>query len=354
MLALTSSQPECSASQNECPFRVEVYFALAYVLSPVDITPELAVGVGRLHGLRSLSLLTMGEEVHSTLTQQLAQLHKLESLAVDHNSDTGRPLIISPQLTQLQQLTTLTLTNTTTDCLLTLRGLSRLQSLDLSQGSYGLPIECQGLSSLRHLTLFSVDLVKPMSALSHLGLRVLHVSVHVSVIEGVSHHEDAVHRAADLSWIVSSLTKLTDLFICNRFPDGTDICIPALVRLSRLQSLQLQWGQHSFRCSSAWCLLRSLRLAYNCLSCMSANLTVLTALQELDVSRQTVNFQVKGPLDFLDHMPALRVLNLKQMFTSNSGRADSRHKWGSESSYYLIEAQQKLEKAACAELSLTY
>ena len=114
--------------------------------------------------------------------------------------------------------------------------------------------------------------------------------------------------SCELPTAVSRLTSLTRLHLHRTcFPDDGS----ALHGLTRLRALSLRNNITRFVPGPGWRHLESLDLQANRLEGVP-DLSGLTALTSVYLGDQTLGFQVKRPLQFLDDMPLLVKLDLMQ------------------------------------------
>ena len=260
------------------------------------------------------------------ITAQIGQLTNLRELGIGSYSPDGAPQLSLPlECTALQSLTKLQLYGVEAPFLVLTR-LSRLSELNLSgQTSMAAwPKEIGGLTSLASLE-FTCGHLQSLSAFT--ALTRLHFGY------GVSLHPTS--SAAVLSHALGQITSLVALCFTG-LPFAMQLGV--LTGLSSLTSISADSCQiGDFECCSNWVNLASLQLAGNLCTHLPGNLSALTALTCLDVSQQRVDsFQLVGPLDFVAHMPHLRQLRLFQ---------SHRHRWSSNSLFYLAAADAKLISA---------
>ena len=269
---------------------------------------------------------------------ELGQLRCLKDLQL---SPTGRmegpdpgplPLMtVCTELSQLQALTSLILHNAQ-DCLPSVCHLTALRELALEYGGapHSVPSHVADLRRLTSVCLSYMKLEGDLHALSALtSLRDLLID---EVILG-----DAPGARAGWVHALDCLTSLVELRI---EASAANVAPGCLSRLTRLERLTLSCELTSFQCSSSWQRLQLLCLPFNMLTTLPDMVSALTCLTELRVSsQQGPAFQLRGPLLYLQHMPSLRWLELRQLELTSDGQ---KHAWSPGSLGFLAEAEAML------------
>ena len=154
-------------------------------------------------------------------------------------------------------------------------------------------------------------------------------------------------KRAEFSIALGCLTALDSLYVWA----DLKLITSNLRSLADLEFMTLR-GQHTLQCCPDWVALRALDLSRNWLTCMPSHLSALTSLTHLDVSRQRgLGFQLAAPADFLEHMPALRIINMMQY---DAGKAQPQHTWSAKLLFNVTFAVEMIRRSACTDLKLSY
>ena len=311
-----------------------------YINAPEEvITASQFADMCRLHRVTHLRLDCEPEDHGAegflkAIGPQVSQLTTLCSLEASVMLNGDSRMAVSSELFELQALTRLSLYGFKGQ-LGTMCHLSNLQELQLGQGldAIHVPADIRGLTSLTQLALDGVELEGELMGLSDLSnLKSLSLSADIDFCDMV-----VEAKRADFMSALGCLTALVSL----AFSVDIELTTSSLGGLSNLTILELHSrAQHTLKCCSGWGALQHLCLSFCWLKCMPRCLSALTSLTQLDVSRQGGRrFQLLAPLDFLQHMPALRIVNLVQCDCWPRDHV-AQHMWSTDSLFYLTVAEE--------------
>ena len=283
------------------------------------------------------------------ISSDISRLLSLRSLLVHNRCQDDIPHVtVSAELSQLQALTFLDLAGCHV-CFAQIAFLSSLQELRLSMSydTWLVPSCMQGLQSLTYFSLNSITLGGDLSAISGL------VSLEELIADDYLEFQPA-SCAQDFLQAVGGLSRLRELVL--RMPEATEhIHLAALSGLSSMTKLDMGCNLTAFECCSGWHSLQLLCLQHNCLSRMPGNLAALSALTKLDIGYQhQKRFQVTEPLDFLQSMPKLQVLQIIQTFMGYYHYNVPPHRWSPTSVCFIAEAQQEIQDSLASRPQIIY